>query len=290
VKESTNRPDAYLYSVIRAVPNPRRGECVNLGVVVIAPDGHYSDARFGSLARVRKLDSNADIDSIRLFLSGILSVLPMHGNQGYLAAGDPAIDASTLSMWSRDFGGAVRVSEPRSALASDPGQLLDQLFRDYVASPSSEPVAMRAVPEQTPSRAQVLTAFDRSVARWDDPDVRPRSGATVRGRRAHHHVDRILETQSSTLIAVIEAISFGSRDLTEVYGRRATICLAAEDLQESAVGRPVAAFALHTTAPQDRIEALQESAELFRTRGVTPVLFTDLEPIRRIAGNGLQLQ
>jgi len=279
-----------MYSVVRAVPDPRRGECVNLGVIVIAPDGHYSDARFGSLTRVRKLDSNADVESIRLFVTGITGALPLHGNQTYFGHRAEALDISTLTMWSRDFGGAVRVSEPRSVLASNPAELLDRLFRDYVAPHGPEQLASRLEPEQTPSRAQILTVFDRSVAQWDDPHLRQRAGASIRGRRAHHHVDRILETESSTLVAVIEAISFGSRDLTEVYGRRATICLAAEDLQENRSGRQVAAFAVHTTAPLDRLEALQESAELFRSRGVIPVLFSDLEPIQRLVGGGLRLQ
>ncbi len=288
MNEMVSRPDAYLYSVVRAVPNPRRGECVNLGVIVIASDGHYSDARFGSLARVRKLDSTADVDSIKSFLTGVSSVLPLHGSQTYLGRGDQILDAETLTMWSKEFGGGVRVSEPRSVLATDPAHLLDQLFRDYVAQPSSDRVSMRAEPEHRASRAHVLTVFDRSVAQWDDPRLRPRSGVTVRGRQAHHEVDRILETKSSTLVAVIEAINFGSRDLTELYGRRATICIAAEDLQEGPGGRRVAAFAIHTTAPHDRLEALQESAELFRSKGVVPVLFSDLEPIRRLIGGGLQ--
>jgi hypothetical protein len=214
----------------------------------------------------------------------------LHGDQTYLGHGSQILDANTLTMWSKEFGGAVRVTEPRSVLAANPTQLLDQLFRDYVAPPGTEEVTtLRPLLEKTPSRAQVLAAFDRSVAQWDPARLQARSGVTIRGHRAHHRVDRILEVEPSTPVAVIEAISFGSNDLTEMYGRRATICLAAEDLQEDPDGRRVTAFAVHTTAPQDRLEALQESAELFRSKGVTPVLFTDLEPIRRAVGGGLNL-
>jgi hypothetical protein len=103
-------------------------------------------------------------------------------------------------------------------------------------------------------------------------------------------VDRVIEVEESVAVAVVEAISFGTRDLADVYGRRATICLAAEDLRSSPATAKIAAFALHTTAPQDRLEILQESAELFRAKGVTPVLYGNLNPIRQLVEQGLSLQ
>jgi hypothetical protein len=239
---------------------------------------------------VRKLDSNADLDSIKVFLTGIFSSLPLRGNQPYLGKRNHALDVETLMMWSKEFGGAVRVTEPRSVLASDPAKLLDQLFRDYVATSGFEQVPLAPQPERSPTRAQLLTAFDKSVARWRDARLITRSSATLRGRQAHHQVDRILELRTSVPVAIIEAISFGSRDLSEVYGRRATICLAAEDLRDDNGGRQVTAFALHSAAPHERLEALQESVELFRSKGVVPVLFGNVEPIRLVVAAELELQ
>lgn len=290
MSEAGPRADAYVYSVVRAVPNPRRGECVNLGVIVVAPDGHYSDARFGSVTRVRKLDADADIDSIRLFLAGISSSLPLHGSQSFLGQRELSLDPQTLAIWSKEFGGSVQLSEPRSVLASNPVALLDQLFSDYVGSATGQQRAMPVGVERTPTRGEVLASFDRSIATWGERQLQAFAGRTVRGRRAHHKMDRVLEAKPGVPVAVIEAINFGAKELTEVYGRRATICLAAEDLHEEMATHHIAAFAVHTTAPHDRLEALQESAELFRSKGVIPVLFNDLEPIRRFVGGGLQLE
>jgi hypothetical protein len=284
-----NSAQAYVYSIVRAMPNPRRGECVNLGVIVLAPDGHYSDARFGSLNRVRKLDSNADTDSIRSFLNGVMGSLPLHGYQTHLTTNRAPMNVSTLNMWSKEFGGAVRLTEPRSVIAANPSDLLDRLFHDYVGPSSGAPVAA-VVEERTPNRAQLLTSLDRAVPDWDGRPVRTAPGTTLRGRIAHHQVDRVIEVEESIAIAVVEAISFGTRDLADVYGRRATICLAAEDLRSSPATHNIAAFALHTTAPQDRLEILQESAELFRAKGVTPVLYGNLSPIRQLVEQGLSLQ
>jgi hypothetical protein len=108
---------AYVYSIVRAMPNPRRGECVNLGVILLAPDGHYSDARFGSLNRVRKLDSNADTDSIRSFLNGVMGALPLHGYQTHLATRKAPLDVSTLNLWSKEFGGGESFRPTRPTLS-----------------------------------------------------------------------------------------------------------------------------------------------------------------------------
>ena len=289
----TTLPDstqAYVYSIVRAMPNPRRGECVNLGVIVLAPDGHYSDARFGSLNRVRKLDTNADTGAIRSFLNGVMGALPLHGYQTHLATNQAQIDVSKLNTWSKEFGGAVRVTEPRSVLAANPSDLLDRLFQDYVGPSTSSPMAATLVEKRTPNRAQLLSSLDRAVPEWDGRPVHTAPGTTLRGRIAHHQVDRVIEIDESIPIAVVEAISFGTRDLADVYGRRATICLAAEDLHSSKATQNIAAFALHTTARQDRLGILQESAELFRAKGVIPVLYGDLSPIRQRVQQGLLLQ
>src|SRR5260370_1124375 len=157
-------PDAYVYSVVRAVPNPRRGECVNLGVIVVAPDGHYSDARFGSLTRVRKLDADADIDSIRLFLAGISSSLPLHGSQSFLGGRGPSLDPQTLVTWSREFGGAVQLTEPRSVLATNPATLLNELFLDYVGPTAPQHIAMSTAAERTPTPTEAMLSFYPSIS------------------------------------------------------------------------------------------------------------------------------
>ena len=278
------RPSAYTYSIFRAVPDPKRGESVNLGVIVIDSNGDFSDVRFGSLARIRKLDANADVDSIRAFLLGITANLPLHGRQTRLDRREHSIDVDTLATWSREFGGAVQVTEPRSVLATDPERLLEQLFEDFVASPKSGPAQTGIAASH--SRAQVLTLFDRSVGRWRIDQLRSVAGATLRGRRAHHQVDRVLEIGSSSPMAIIEVINFASRDRTELFGRRATICLAAEDLRDQSSTKGISAFALHGPAPPDRLDDLEESAALFRAKGVTPVMINDVEPIRRSVTGG----
>jgi Protein of unknown function (DUF3037) len=279
VKDLTTQPRPFSYSILKAVPDPKRGESINLGVIVIDSKGDFADVRYGSIARIRKIDSNADLDSIRSFLFGITANLSLHGQQTRLDRPEASIDVATLAMWSREFGGSVQVTEPRSVLATDPARLLDQLFEDYVATPKSGPAQTGISSRQR--RSQVLSLFDRSVERWGIVHLQSFAGATIRGRWAHHKVDRLLAVNSSQRTAIIEVINFASRDLTETFGRRAAICLAAEDLRDESSTRRVSAFALHGPAPYDRVDELEESAALFNAKGVTPVMINDVDPIRQ---------
>jgi hypothetical protein len=52
---------SYSYSVLRVIPNQRRGECVNVGVVVFRPDGDTQVRMLSSLNKVYALDANIDV-------------------------------------------------------------------------------------------------------------------------------------------------------------------------------------------------------------------------------------
>jgi len=106
----------YLYSVVRAVPFTTREESVNVGVVVLADDETFADARFGDLARVKRINPRADLTSIELFVDAMRSKLPTHGRQATLTSRPDALTVHTLVDWSREFGGQVRLSAQGHAL------------------------------------------------------------------------------------------------------------------------------------------------------------------------------
>src|ERR1700722_11200791 len=96
---------AFAYSVIRVVPNPRRQESVNIGVVVIATDGEYGDCQVAQLSKVHRIDRHADLDLIQSFVSSLESSLPLKGEQGRLRTqSQMLLDLPTLELWSQEFG------------------------------------------------------------------------------------------------------------------------------------------------------------------------------------------
>lgn len=66
----------YEYSVLRAVPNKRRGEVVNIGIVIYRPD--KTDVRIlPILSKVKALDPNIDISSLKDLPQSIEKFLPV---------------------------------------------------------------------------------------------------------------------------------------------------------------------------------------------------------------------
>src|SRR5437660_42133 len=53
---------SYRYSVLRAIPDQRRGECVNIGVVVFKPGGGTDVRLLSSLNKLYALDANIDVE------------------------------------------------------------------------------------------------------------------------------------------------------------------------------------------------------------------------------------
>ena len=268
----------YVYSVVRATPRPRRDETVNLGIVVIATDGTFSDAKFGSLDRVRKLYPEADLRSVELFLEGITERLPLQGVQARLhLAEETVLSSDVLTEWSREFAGAVRISEPRAALAVDAKRLVDSLFEEFVGTKRSamEPRAPRRV-----MRPDILDVIDRAVLAWNVAEEAVEPNSVVFGKRARHVIDRAYLGSHRSLVAVAHAISFQAKDLSEILAQRATVIVASEDLHEREETSGLPVFAVHSDAPAERLDALEESALLFNTRGVTPVALSDLTPVR----------
>jgi len=279
---------AFVYSVIKAVPNPRRQESVNIGVVVISTDGQYADCQMARLSKVHRIDKHADLDAIQIFTNSIEASLPLSGEQGRLMNSSfSALNADTLTLWSQEFGGMVQLTEPRSVLSDNPPKLLKSLFSDFVGT-----VRVQRAPrtEGRPVlRSDLLRSVDKAVPEWRNHAVRSISGASVRGAQAHHYVDRILGLDEKSPLALIEAISFEAVDLTEIYAHRATICVAAEDMHEVPRWKSLPAFAIHTSSGTERLQEIEESAQLFNERGVTPILVSDLTPIQariehRLAG------
>jgi hypothetical protein len=278
---------ACVYSLVKAVPHPLREETVNIGVIVLAADGSYSEARFAGWGRVRRLARDADVRSMEHFLNGVSALLPMHGRQGHmLGAGQAKLNADLLNEWSRTFGGSIRVTAPRGALTANPHELCLSLYRDFVDVKGLSPAVDEAKPI---TRRDLLSQLDKATATWNIHEAAIAANVPIHGQRAQHYVDRAFLREQNRLAAVVHALSFEAPELSEIYAQRATIIVAAEDLHDASETAALPVFALYTPANHDRLAAVQESAELFRSRQVTPVRITELRRIQDAAEARLAL-
>jgi hypothetical protein len=124
----------YDYAVIRVVPRVDREEFINVGVIVACQDSGFLEARIElNEARLRALDSNVDIVTIR----GHLETIP-----AICAGGKAAGPLGSLSRRERfDW-----LTAPRSALiqtspvhtgrCSDAGDVIEHLMQTMVRTPT----------------------------------------------------------------------------------------------------------------------------------------------------------
>jgi hypothetical protein len=269
---------SYYYSVVRAVPHPTREESVNIGLLLVDESGTFSQAVFTDLSRVRALNPTADVRSIELFLEGITARLPLHGRQVPLAPVSAGITVSTLAEWHSEFGGQVRVTEPRIALAEEPHALLTSLRQELLVPIRAE----QASRQKVIGRADILRTMDTAVGEWNLAEGSVLPDAHVHGRTAEHLVDRVFRsTREGKPAAIAQAISFQALELREVYGARGALIVATEDLRSRRDTEDIVAFALYADAARERSAVVAESAKLFDAAGVIPVKYSDLRPMRQ---------
>ena len=244
------------------------------------------------LAKVKRLDRSADLRSIEVFLEGMRARRPLDARQSFLLPGSSApLTPDLLRQWSREFGGSVRIAEPRAAIATDGAELLRQLYRDFVGPLPRKPefaVGVASMP-RIQMRGTMLAVVDKTLKSWNVAPTAVETEPTIQGKRAQHFVDRAYFGPRHSLTAVLHAISFQAKDLAEVYASRATIIVAAEDVHDSRGHEDLPVFAIHSDAPFDRLDAVKESERLFKARAVTPITIGDLRPLRQSVDSLLEV-
>lgn len=270
----------YFYSVIRAVPSQLRDESINLGVIVVASDGSFSDFAHVPPSRVKTLDPRADTKSIELFLEGVRDRLPLHGRQSPITGPSRPLTEAVLMDWSREFGGQVQITPPRVTLGDDPKSVLEELLRELVLPLRHEPVTRGSAV----GRADILRVLDENVSSWNiAPELVVRDQAW-HGRRAEHYVDRVFLSALRSPIALVHAVSFQAASLSDIYGARAALIVATEDTREQRGQQQLRSFAVYADAPGDREAIVRESNELFAARSIRPVNYHNLSDLRADIG------
>ena len=124
------------YALLRVVPRPERGESINAGVMLYAPETGFLDARVHlDETRLRAIDPDVDPEAVRAQLQAVL--LACRG-------GAEAGSIGTLSPRQR-FG---RLAAPRSTIvqpspihtgfSDDPEATLEHLLRVMVHVPDGD--------------------------------------------------------------------------------------------------------------------------------------------------------
>lgn len=121
------------YALIRVVPEVERGECMNVGVVLLCRQRRYLGIRLAhDLERLRALWPPLDLDAIASQLDGLRRVAEGDRDAGPIARLSQAERFHWLVAPSSTI---IQPSPAHSGLCSEPAAMLDALYTRLVALP-----------------------------------------------------------------------------------------------------------------------------------------------------------
>jgi hypothetical protein len=118
------------YTIVRVVPRPERGECVNVGVILYSREANY----LGGLiepdwSRISALDPGIDQSEVDRHLNYMRNVIAGDRSAGPIAQMPPSKRFHWLS---GPRSTVVQVSPMHSGLTDDPEASLQRLFETMV--------------------------------------------------------------------------------------------------------------------------------------------------------------
>lgn len=120
----------YEYAVIRVVPKVAREEFINVGVILFSKPKRFLDLRYQlDENRLKLFDGKLDIDQLKNYLRAW--ELVCKGGKAGGRIGE--MDMASRFRWLTAARSTVIQSSPtHSGTCSEPLQVLDRLFQDYV--------------------------------------------------------------------------------------------------------------------------------------------------------------
>jgi hypothetical protein len=194
----------FRYSIVRYVPDPVRGERVNVGVVVADRDHTYFGSRFLTRTNLGRLKGLGFADDFR-FIGELASEIA-ESSTGRLPL-DPLAGRWTLESVEKasvEWANSVQFSELRTATHANPETLVDTLFGRYVAAPKSR--RQRARDKHWVRRKVTSGLRDAVSAAELDPDKIIHQVERVSGQFDEHTFDYVLANGKAQHL--IETMSF----------------------------------------------------------------------------------
>ncbi len=262
------------YAVVRYVPDPVRGEQVNVGVIVVSEKGEFVGARFDrDFTRAKCVGRREDVSFLRDFARSFevprarkqQLLLPMPGGTKW--------NADVITDLHREWANSIQLSEPRAAIETDPLELVDEVFERYVASPpaigKSRARDRRWILQQTVPRLRTL-AKERFPDREADQIVRRRD--TLTGHVEEHVFDLVLRLERP--LYAVEALSFENEDRDELARAVDSTAWAIDDVRKSQRDLPIAVLAIDN----ERSPEFRRVERICTALHATLVRESDLQP------------
>jgi hypothetical protein len=129
---------AYLYSMLRFVPDPARGEFINLGAVAGDDDARDWELRLiQNPKRAKAIDDEDRLSVALAFVGKVEDHIASLDHDGGAGAGAVPISAQMLTTWAEEMRNVVQFTPPAPVVAGSAEDALDLVFAELVVDPAA---------------------------------------------------------------------------------------------------------------------------------------------------------
>ncbi len=189
----------YMYSVIRFVPDPVRGEFVNVGVLAGSDESSEWDLRMvESLKRARSLDDEVLLPLVWYFVDDIGRKVDRYTEAiqtNLFEAADERLSEEWLTRLSEEARNVVQLSVPAVIVADDIDEAISILFEQLIVEPKARRFPFK--------KKNVALAATRRAYREAGLTLREHvvEGASVKGRHHKERFDFVVANGSAVQLA-----------------------------------------------------------------------------------------
>lgn len=130
----------FVYSVARFVPDPTRGEFINLGLIAGSDDtGEWALRTVSNLRRARSMDDNKILPAVMSEVTRVGGLLDLvtEARQSPQRIDDlPPVSEAWLAQLARDSANILQFSSPTPVVAESPEEVFEQLWDLFVVEPA----------------------------------------------------------------------------------------------------------------------------------------------------------
>jgi|GEM_PF-4293350 len=167
------------YSIVRYVPDPATGECVNLGVIVVGED--FAQCKFLDRWRRPARFANASIFELRELAEDFVDSCGLFG----LDDAGTRIDVAKLEDMSQNWQNVVQVTSPRGSTLS-PTQLLENISSRFLRVDERDNLRMPLTKRDAVACGKnALTQVKRELQLDEKFQVVGKHDAAIHGRAPH---------------------------------------------------------------------------------------------------------
>ena len=147
----------FVYSLVRFVPDPARGEFVNVGAIAGSEESsEWAVRQVGNPARARALGTPDALSAVWSFIDRVGAVFDEHqASIETLFDAEVELGEEWLDQLYRDHRNIVQLSPPAPLIADDAEQALDQIFELSIVDPGQRRYSFR-------KKNEVLAALRRA--------------------------------------------------------------------------------------------------------------------------------